>query len=87
MAYSYDAQRGKLFTEEGQRLFLAIRDKTKALLAQAGAVRLQEAISGNSGDSWDMLACVDRLVELGELHELSTAGAGQYRVFVSAKEA
>ena len=84
MSYSYADQRARLFTEEGQRLFLKIRDKTHLLIKQAGAVRLQEAISGNSGDSWDMIACVDRLVELGEIRELEYGKcAGQHRVFVS----
>jgi hypothetical protein len=86
MAYSYETQRANIFTEEGQRLFLAIRDRADSLLKQAGAARLQEVISGNSGDSWDMLACVDRLVELGELREISQERcAGQYRVFVRGR--
>jgi len=84
MSYSYETQRARIFTEDGQRLFLAIRDKTKHLLKQAGASRMQEMISGNSGDSWDMIACVDRLVELGEIVELQYGKcAGQHRVFVS----
>jgi len=70
-------------------MFLAIRDKTHRLLKLAGAVRMEEAISGcgQSGScSWDMLACVDRLVELGEIWEITNGDvAGQDRVFVSTK--
>ena len=43
-------------------------------------------ISGATGDTWLMLACLDYLVERGELREI-TAGmdvAGQHRVYVAA---
>ena len=85
MVYSYTAERPFVFTEEGQVMFLKIRDKTKALFEQAGAARCQEIISGVCGSSWSMLACVDRLVELGEMREVTAADsvAGQHRVFVA----
>lgn len=83
MGYDYQAERVAIFTEDGQRMFLSIRDRVKRLLDASGAVRMQEAISGETGSSWEMLACVDRLVELGELREISQQGcAGQFRVFV-----
>ena len=63
-------------------MFLSIRDRVNSLLKQAGAVRMQEAISGETGSSWQMLACVDRLVELGEIREITGDVAGQYRVFI-----
>ena len=85
--YDYRTERPKLFTEEGQILFLKIRDRVKYLLKTAGAVRMQEVIAGIcSGDSWQMLACVDRLVELGELREVThDVCAGQHRVFVEGR--
>lgn len=90
MGYNYQEHRALVFSEEGQRMFLSIRDKANRLLKDAGAARMQEIISGQCGDSWAMLACVDRLVELGELRELTalTPGytPGQYRVFVKAKD-
>lgn len=77
--YNYEAEKKELFTDEGQRMFLKIRDKVNELLDNAGAVRMQEAI----GYSWRQLACVDRMVELGELREIPQSGMpGQYRVFV-----
>ena len=83
--YEYKAERQKLFTDEGQRDFLKVRDNVKRLLAIAGAVRMQEATNATAGDSWFRLACVDRLVELGELSELepTASKAGQDRVFVA----
>jgi len=44
--YDYKTEREKIFTEEGQVMFLGIRDRTKGLLAKAGAARLREMISG-----------------------------------------
>jgi hypothetical protein len=46
---------------------------------------MQEAISGATGSSWTMLAAIDRLVELGELREISTTGAVTHQIFVSAR--
>jgi hypothetical protein len=77
MSYDYKQQRQRIFTEEGHR------DKTH--LKVAGAARMQEIMNGSGGgDTWDMLACVDRLVELGEIREVTMNGdvAGQDRVFV-----
>lgn len=84
MSYSYQTERQSLFTEDGQKMFLAIRDRVKQLLKEAGAVRFQEATSRICGDSWQMLACFDRLVELGEIRELQTNGPGQHRVFIES---
>ena len=81
--YSYKVEREELFTEKGQVMFLQIRDRVNMLLKQAGAVRITEAIANTTGSSWQMLACIDRLIELGELHEITGKDvAGQYRVFV-----
>lgn len=82
--YDYQTERPRVFTEEGQVMFLKIRDRAQSLLKTAGAARLGEIINGCTGDSWQMLACVDRLVELGELRELTQGMdvARQDRVFV-----
>lgn len=82
MSYDYRKEREWLFTDHGQRMFLEIRDRVNRLLKEAGAVRMQEAVSGVSGDSWRQLACVDRMVELGELKEVPQEHcAGQHRIF------
>lgn len=85
MSYDYARQRSKVFTEDGQKMFLHIRDQTKALIAKAGVARCDKMTAGCTGDSWDMLACVDRLVELKEIHEIpnTMSRAGQHRVFIS----
>lgn len=68
MHYTYETERHNIFTEEGQILFLKIRDNTDRLLKLAGAARWLEMVKGCCGDSFTMLACVDRLVELGEIY-------------------
>lgn len=84
MSYSYAEEKDKLFTDDGQRKFLMVRDRVHKLLEQTGAVRMDEAIRGFTGDSWFLLACVDRMVEIGELREITHAGVPQqYRVFVA----
>lgn len=86
MSYDYATQRAEVFTEDGLKHLLAIRDNVKKLIAQAGAVRLQEAIAAGSGDVWTLLACIDYMVERRELFELTQAGiAAQYRVFVGGR--
>ena len=84
MSYSYETQKERLFTDQGQRMFLEVRDRAHRLLKTAGAFRLLEAIAGTSGDSWLMIACVDRMLELGEIRELTGSDVwGQYRCFTT----
>lgn len=84
--YQYEKLKPLLFTDEGQRMFLKVRDFVHKTLATAGAIRMNEAMSAaGGGDSWTMLACVDRLVELCEIREVPQTGvAGQDRIFVKA---
>lgn len=81
--YKYEEMKEQLFTDNGQKLLFEILDNVNRILGQYSIVMMQDAIKGCSGDSWLMLACVDRLVELGELIEVSRDGcAGQHRVFM-----
>jgi hypothetical protein len=85
MSYDYEKEKAWLFTDEGQREFLKRRDLAKRLLAQAGAVRMYELLL--AGSTWNSMACVDRMVELGELKEIPRPGfMAQYRVFVDATD-
>jgi hypothetical protein len=87
MAYDYTAEKPRLFTDQGQRVFLQIRDRAHKLLEEAGAFREDRVERGvSTPDSWFAIACLDRLVELGELKELTgPMAAGQDRVFTSRK--
>ncbi len=83
--YNYQQQRPLLFTEEGQLMFIKIRDKVKALITVAGCFRMDSVLSMALGDIWMMIACVDRMVELGELKEVTESEdtAGQHRIFTT----
>ncbi len=85
MSYDYTEERPKLFTESGQVMFIKFRDVAHELLKEAGAFRASElfAKARTGGDTFQMLACIDRLVELGEIVELKRDGWGQYRVFTT----
>lgn len=82
--YNYKEQKKKLFTDEGQRTFLKIRDRVLSLLEESGAVTLGGATAKASGNNWLHIACIDRMVELRELREIKQAGEamGQDRIFV-----
>lgn len=84
--YQYENHKGWPCSAEGQKQFLAIRDKVHAAIKTNGCVSMGSAIAGQSGGSWEMLACVDRLVELGEIAEIKNtkSDAGQHRIFVPA---
>lgn len=70
--YDYETEKQELFTESGQVTFLKIRDKVHALLESAGAFNMSHAIANcGGGSSWTMIACIDRLVELGEIVEVT----------------
>lgn len=82
--YNYEDEKKNIFSEKGQIMFLDIFENAKILINKSGAARLQEIIKVQSGDSWTMLACVDRLVELGKLREIPQDSCpAQYRVFVA----
>lgn len=87
MSYSYEIERSYVFTDEGQRHFLHIRDLANRLLSEAGVVMCDKLLvlgPVSAATDWEMLACVDRLVELGELIEVLNplSRAGQHRLFV-----
>jgi hypothetical protein len=90
--YSYATQKGNLFTDHGQRLFVGMRDRVLKIVKQAGAIRAAEAMLLPDGigaaDGWDLLAALDRMVELGDLREIPQADrvAGQHRVFVAGRQ-
>ncbi len=83
MAYDYKEIKPKLFIEAHQKLFLEIRDRVHRFLDETGVAKMGFILNGSSGDSWVMMACVDRLVELGEIKEVFHGDCvGQDRIFV-----
>lgn len=80
--YNYTTERPYVFTDEGQRKFVKIYDTAKKAFETTGAVTAGKLMTGCSGDSWQTMACVDRLIEIGSAREVNTSGAWQYKVFL-----
>ena len=87
MTYNYQTERSNIFTEDGQVMFLKIRDRAHMLLEISGAAMMGDIIKECTGSSWTMIACVDRLVELKELLEVPNphGRAGQFRIFIAGR--
>lgn len=82
--YVYEEIKPRIFTEEMQPKFLAVRDRVKRLCKIAGVCTMGAIMNEGFGDSWETMACVDRLVELKEIREIKQgpSTAGQDRIFV-----
>ncbi len=85
--YNYQTEKPKLLTDEGQRTLIKVRDYVLKTLEIAGAITMGRAMSAaGGGDSWTMMAYVDRLVELGDIREIRQGNtAGQDRIFVATR--
>ncbi len=81
--YNYQEMKKYIFKEENQKDFLKVRDNVQKMLSESGSFTMLSALRGVCGDSWVQLAFVDRLVELGEIREITPPNtAGQHRVFI-----
>lgn len=83
--YNYEYEKKKLFTDDGQKLFIGVRDHVQGLLKEAGAFRMSEAMRLPEGvgasSSWEQMACIDRMIELGEIVEIPRKCWSQYKVY------
>ena len=85
MAYDYKKEKPGILTDRGQKEFLQVRDLAHKLLKEAGAFKIFNSLKGITGDTWLQMAYIDRLVELGEIREITGPDVmGQDRVFVKA---
>jgi hypothetical protein len=77
--YNYEKLRPQLFLEENQALFLDVRDRALHIteFRSDSSADMLTIITGISGSSWLKIACVDRMVELGELVEIGYHCDGQ----------
>lgn len=86
MSYQYTELRPKMFTEEGQLRVLGVVRKARECIECSGAVLAERLLSAaGSGNTWEMMAAVDRLVELKMLRDITVglAVAWQERVFIA----
>jgi len=88
VSYSYATERSWLFTEQGSTCLVRARDNAMRLLREAGAFMAFAPLRGvQYGDTWKALAILDRMVEMGDIREVTGANVrGQDRVFVAARE-
>ena len=57
--YDYQTEKPKVFTEGGVKMLLQIRENVDRLLKSSGAFMEHYAHQGVTGDSWQMIACLD----------------------------
>lgn len=87
MSYDYEKEKPAIFTDGGQRHFIKVRDEAMRMLNEAGAFMMMKPLEALHGgyDTWFGMALIDRMVELGDIREITPTGtAGQCRVFVKA---
>ena len=88
MPYLYEIEKPSLFTEKGSESYIKGRDWVLKILKKAGAFNSGAYMAGPSspGTSWGYLAELDRMLEVGDIAEVTGPGvAGQCRVFISSK--
>lgn len=87
--YNYETEKPKLITEQGQKILLDSWERIKKILHSAGAITMEKAMNcvQGVGDSWEMMAYIDRLKELGYLDEIPISHhvPGQLRTFWSKR--
>lgn len=83
--YDYYKEHPYVFTDAGSRKFLAVFKYMEHAFSTTGAVTTGKLLEvTGSGDSWENMAVVDRLLEVGVAREIPTTGAWQHRIFVKA---
>lgn len=83
--YEYQRERPSLFTEDGVKVVIAIRDHVQKLLKMSGACTVEKAIEGASGEMWTRLAALDYLVEQRELVIIEREGIARQFWLVTSR--
>jgi hypothetical protein len=86
MSYDYAHERKYIFTEDGIKQMLSIRDRASDLLEDSGAAMLWSLMLGETGGSFEILACIDYLVETGFLCEIKYECRAQDRIFIRGEK-
>lgn len=82
MSYDYQKEKRNLFTENGLKTLIKVRDNSIRLSNISEVFTLEKMISNCSGGSWTMLAAVDYLEELGEIKCVHSPGSTQKKIYV-----
>lgn len=82
--YKYEDLKDKVSSLEGLTLFFQVKEIVDNFLKLTSAFQMRSVLAKISGDSWLIMACVDRLKELGHIKELTDGNVfGQYRTFIA----
>lgn len=80
--YDYNTQKKNIFTVDGQNLLVKIRSNVAKLLLASGAFRMVFAFRDlGTYVAWDALACIDFMVEMGEIRMVHGDG-NQHSIFI-----
>ena len=84
MAYKYEECKPNLLNKEELKRFLEVRDIVKDEIDAVGMVVMGAVMMRALGDTWKVMACVDMLVEIGEIVETTQKNGtwAQEREFV-----
>lgn len=85
MSYQYEKERPHVFTDEGQRKLLKIWEWVDKLPVSVFTLGDALSIPGVTGDTWNSMACVDRLVELGYIRLIHRGATGQENIYGRVK--
>lgn len=72
MPYSYEDQKAWVLSDPGQRVLIRAHDAARTILQAAGAVlghkiTSARAVGPSVWDNWQMMALLERMVEIGDL--------------------
>ena len=78
--YEYDEEKPKLFSESGLKMIIEVYEQI--LASPNGLITVWEAIKGSGCDSFQMLACVDFLEEMGKIKVANVGGMTQDDIII-----
>ena len=84
MTYKYEESKPNLLDKEELKRFLEVRDIVKDEIDSVGMVVMGAVMMRTLGDTWKTMACVEMLVEIGEIVETTqeSGALAQEREFV-----
>ena len=89
--YDYKECRKEIFTENGVKLLIEVKDLIESYLEVSEAFKMNAVLKSLTGDCWTMMACVDYFVEMGLIKEIDQSLGdnihSQGRVFVKSYSA
>ena len=86
--YVYKEQKAKIFDTDGIKMMLSVTSVVNGLFEHSSVVCALDILNKSmAGDIWLKFACMDYLVEIGYLHEITGENMkGQLRTFIKEKE-